>query len=165
MVNILDRANEKSCLNVLTASNHPSFPERVLVWSLSAAMKQLKSSDSETDVTIGELDFLLCRDFSHDHLVGALRSLDSNEAVAILDFLTVKIRQCPLKPSPKKAGVEQLSKWMGAVIDAHPTTYTSDNNESLLREALNVVEEKVISPVQKFNNFIPSFQVGTVGGI
>ena len=32
---------------------------------------------------------------------------------------------------------------MGAVVDAHPTTYTSDDNETLLREALNVVEEKV----------------------
>jgi len=140
VVNILDRANEKSSLNVLTASNHSSFPERVLVWSLSAAMAELKSNEH---AAIGELDFILRREFSHDHLVGALRSLDSTEAVALLDFLTVKIRQCPLRATPDKAGVEQLSRWMGAVVDAHPTTYTSDNNEALLRDALTVVEEKL----------------------
>ena len=106
-------------------------------------MKHLKSPKTCEDHEIRELDFLLCRDFSHDHLVGALRSLDSNEAVALLDFLTVKIRQCPLKPTEKKAGIEQLTKWMGAVVDAHPTTYTSDENQTMLSEALSVVEEKV----------------------
>ena len=71
VVNVLDRANEKSDLSVLTASSHSSFPERVLVWSLSAAMKELGKGKSDT--SFKELDFLLCRDFSHDHLVGALR--------------------------------------------------------------------------------------------
>ena len=159
-VNILDKANEKSSLNVLTSSNHNSFPERVLVWSLSAAMKHLKSDkgEKESEITIGQLDFLLCRDFSHNHLVGALRSLETAEAAALLEFLTEKIKGCPLKSTKKKAGVEQLSKWMGAVIDAHPTTYTLDENESMLRAALASVEEKVKNRV--FKLFIKSFEGG-----
>ena len=89
-----------------------------------------------------------------------LRCLDSTEAVALLDFLTVKIRQCPLKREDGKAGVEQLAKWMGAVIDAHPTTYTLDGNDVILRDAMAAVDEKVNNNIsfiylnEKVNNNI-----------
>ena len=77
--------------------------------------------------------------------------MDSTEAVALLDFLTIKIRQCPLKGDEGKAGVEQLAKWMGAVIDAHPTTYTLDGNDIILRDAMTAVEEKVLSTLKNFD--------------
>ena len=45
--------------------------------------------------------------------------------------------------SEKNVDILKLCEWIGAVIDAHPTTITADGNEEYLREALAVINGKV----------------------
>ena len=37
----------------------------------------------------------------------------------------------------------KLCAWIGAVVDAHPTTITADGNEEYLIDALAVINSKV----------------------
>jgi len=140
---MLDVANQRAAHNVVTAAKDPCFPERVLVWSIAAEIERAAKSESNDTDSFNEIDFLLNRDFCHTYLVGALKALDTTKAVALLDFLTAKIRLCPIKARDKKAGIDQISRWVGAVIDAHPSTYSDEENAKILREALAVVQEKV----------------------
>jgi len=132
---MLDRAYEKSSTKVLLSvlnSSSPSLPERALVWALEASIKN--NNDQ------GSLDNLLKRQFSHNHLVGALRGLDSTVVIALLDFLINKTRNASFSDN---LSIIDLTAWIGAVIDAHPTTINSDGNEDYLNEALQVVNEKL----------------------
>jgi len=107
---------------------------------------------------------LLKRPFSHNHLVGALRGLESNLTIVLLDFLINKgiliillfilikiiINLLKVKKTSKwktedenEINIIELAAWIGAVVDAHPTTITTDGNEEYLREALAVVNTKV----------------------
>ena len=105
------------------------------------------------------LDALLSRSFSHNHLVGSLRGLDSNVAIVFLDFLVNKGTLLPINVinTPQHSllakttnftnenGVDlmKLCAWIGAVVDAHPTTISADGNEEYLVEALAVINSKV----------------------
>jgi len=143
VVGMLDVANQRAAHDIVTAAKDPCFPERVLVWSIAAEIERAAKSESNDADSFNELDFLLNRDFCHTYLVGALKSLDTTKAVALLDFLTAKIRLCPIKAGDKKAGIDQISRWVGAVIDAHPSTYSDEENAKMLMEALAVVQEKI----------------------
>jgi len=88
---VLDKANEKGATKVLLASNSQTLPERALVWALETSIKSL-STDTEQSDQKENLDHLLSRTFSHNHLVGALRGLDSSTAIALFDFLIYKAK-------------------------------------------------------------------------
>ena len=60
--------------------------------------------------------------------------------IALLDFLINKTRNASFSDN---LSIIDLTAWIGAVIDAHPTTINSDGNEDYLNEALQVVNEKV----------------------
>ena len=47
----------------------------------------------------------------------------------------------------------KLCAWIGAVVDAHPTTISADGNEEYLVEALAVINSKV-NPILKIAYFI-----------
>ena len=141
--------------------NEQPSPNRKL---LIVAFPKLKTDFRNDADTFNELDFLLNRDFCHTYLVGALKALDTTKAVALLDFLTAKIRICPIKAGDKKAGIDQISRWVGAVIDAHPSTYSDEENAKMLMEALAVVQEKVFCSFDAFSylNFKDRF-IGRAG--
>ena len=82
------------------------------------------------------------RQFSHNHLVGALRGLDSDIAIVLLDFLINKTRVATFNSS-STVGINELTAWIGAIVDAYPTTITTDGNEEDLSGALQVVNDKV----------------------
>ena len=69
-----------------------------------------------------------------------MRGLDSAIAIALLDFLINKTRQAKFDDT---VGIKALAGWIGAVVDAHPTTINNDGNEEYLNEALQVVNAKV----------------------
>ena len=102
---LLDKANKLSSDRVLASSNSILLPERALVWTLEQLVKKMTDNQHE-DASLGLFrniwdyehflylfdtsDALLSRSFSHNHLVGSLRGLDSNVAIVFLDFLVNK---------------------------------------------------------------------------
>ena len=90
-------------------------------------------------------------------MVGSLRGLDSNVAIVFLDFLVnkgmylhytnefIKFRLAKTTNFTNETGVDlmKLCAWIGAVVDAHPTTISADGNEEYLVEALAVINSKV----------------------
>ena len=97
------------------------------------------------DFQINHSDHLLRRQFSHNHLVGALRGMDSGMAIVLLDFLINKTRSAPFASKEGAVGIDDLARWIGAVIDAHPTTITNDGNEESLTDALQLVNDKSLT--------------------
>merc|ERR1711953_213029 len=138
---ILDKAHKLSSSKVITATNSQSLPERALVWALESSIRKLSQDQSESNET--NLDVILKRPFSHNHLVGALRGLDSNLTIALLDFLINKAKKTDKWSEDADVNIIDLAAWIGAVIDAHPTTITTDGNEEYLTEALAVVNTKL----------------------
>ena len=92
-------------------------------------------------------------------MVGSLRGLDSNVAIVFLDFLVnkgmylhytnefIKFRLAKTTNFTNETGVDlmKLCAWIGAVVDAHPTTISADGNEEYLVEALAVINSKVMN--------------------
>lgn len=78
-----------------------------------------------------------------------MRGLDSAIAIALLDFLINKTRQAKFDDN---VGIGALAAWIGAVVDAHPTTINNDGNEEYLNEALQVVNAKVDSENHRTKN-------------
>ena len=70
--------------------------------------------------------------------------------IALLDFLINKTRNASFSDN---LSIIDLTAWIGAVIDAHPTTINSDGNEDYLNEALQVVNEKVTFSKTLFLDF------------
>ena len=105
VASLLDKANKLSSDRVLASSNSILLPERALVWTLEQLVKKMTDNQHE-DASLGFFrniwdyehflylfhtsDALLSRSFSHNHLVGSLRGLDSNVAIVFLDFLVNK---------------------------------------------------------------------------